>query len=108
MSKYLSADDLLTGIVGGTKDVNIEGLGTVQVRALEYVELKVIDTEAAGDPMRAGLLIAMRGLESPKLGPDRIAQFEKARPGVIATISKAVSELSGLGDDREKKAGSGS
>lgn len=108
MSKYLSADELLTGIIGGTKDVVIDGLGSVQVRAIEYMEMKLIRQEAEDDEMRAALLLVIRGLEQPKLEGAQLDSLEKARPGVIVALAKAVQELSGLGADIEKKVGTGS
>jgi hypothetical protein len=105
---YLSADDFLVGITGGTDDLSIPGVGTIKVRALDYIDVQRINKESAGDEMQAGFLMACSGIVEPKLSADHLAQLQKARPGVIALISKRVSELSGMREDIEKKAGNGS
>lgn len=105
---YLSADDFLTGITGGTEDLTIPGVGTIKVRALDYLDLQRINREAGGDEMQAGFLMAAVGIAEPKLSEQQLEQLQKARPGVIAQISKRVSELSGMSKSAENLAGAGS
>lgn len=105
---YLSAIDFITGITGGTADLEISGVGVIQVRALEYMDLQRITSTAAGDDVLAGLLVAGAGIANPKLTEDQLAKLQSARPGVIATIAKRVMALSGMGKDAENLVGAGS
>lgn len=108
MNKYLNIDEFLTGIVGGIEDFEIAGLGIIQIKALDYLDVKNITTESKGDELQAGLLIAFKGIVEPKLSVENLEQLGKAKPGIIALISKRVSQLSGMSEDSEKKVGIGS
>lgn len=108
--EYLSADELLAGVVGGTIDCTIEGLGKVKLRALEYMELKEIAKQSGGDDLEAGFLIGVKSLEQPQLTKEQVELLRKAKPGAIATIVKKARVLSGMSDpeETEKNSGGGS
>lgn len=99
MSKYLSADEFLTGIVGGTQDLELAGIGTIQIRALTILDVERIARESADNDVRAGLLMAAAGIVDPVLSPEQMQRIEQARPGIVATISQAVQRLSGIARD---------
>jgi hypothetical protein len=104
---YLNLDDFLTGITGGTADLDI-GIGVVKVRALEFAEVQAIRHQAGDDDLMAALLTAMTGLVEPKLSREHLEQLNHARAGVIGTISRRILELSGMAEEAEKKVGTGS
>lgn len=108
MAKYVNADDFLLGIVGGAADLEISGVGTIKVRALDYLDLERIHAEADGNEVRAGFMMASAGIVEPKLNEEHLGLLQKARPGVIAAISRRVQELSGIREDMENLAGGGS
>lgn len=108
MNTYLNLDEFLTGIIGGTEDFIIEGLGTIKIKALDYLDIKEITNQSKNDELQAGLLIAFKGIAEPKLSMEHLDQLGKAKPGIIAAISKRVSQLSGMSEDSEKKVGIGS
>lgn len=108
MSNYLNLDEFLTGIIGGTEDFVIEGLGTIKIKALDYLDIKEITTQSKNDDLEAGLLMVFKGIAEPKLSMENLEQLGKAKPGLIAAISKRVSQLSGMSEDSEKKVGIGS
>jgi hypothetical protein len=105
---YLQLDDFLTGITGGTTDMEIPGLGTIQVRALEFGEVQAIRTKAGDDEMQLSLHSVLVGMVAPALSEEHLTALHKARPGVIAAISTRILELSGMTDNSEKKVGIGS
>ena len=108
MAKYVNADDFLLGIVGGAADLEISGVGTIRVRAIDYMDLDRINREAQGNEIMAGFLMASAAIVEPQLTEEQLQLLQKARPGVIAAISKRVQELSGIREDMENLAGGGS
>lgn len=101
MSKYLTADEFIVGITGGTQDVAIKGLGTIKIRALSVLDVEKIAREVGGNDVRAGLAMVQYGIVEPALSAEQLQQIEQARPGVIAQISQAVQRLSGITRDAE-------
>ena len=105
---YLKLDDFLTGITGGTTDLEIKGLGTVKLRALEFGEVQAIRQAAGDDDMQSAKLSVLAGMVEPKLTEAHLAALDKARAGVIGLISQRVLGISGMTAEAEKKVGNGS
>lgn len=108
MTTYLSADDFLTGITGGTEDFEIPGIGKIQIRSLSVADVKTIDAKAKGNEIDAGLLMAAAGIVEPKLSAEQLEKLQSARPGIIAKISRRVSQLSGMTAEADPLVGAGS
>lgn len=108
MSNYLSANDFLTGIAGTSEDFEIPNLGTIQIRSLSVMDVRRIEKEGEGDPMKMGLLMTQAGIVNPKLTQEQAERLQDSHPGTVAAISKRISVLSGLSEDVEKKVGNGS
>lgn len=108
MATIISKNDFLTGITGKPVELEVPDLGTVKVKALDYLDVQNLVAECGDDQLKLGLMIAFKGLVDPKL--DSPEQLQIAKPSVIRTISKRVQELSGMVDaaDLEKKVGNGS
>ncbi len=108
MATTISKNDFLAGITGKPVEFEIPDLGTVKVKALDYLDVQNLVNECGNDQLKLGLLIAYRGLVEPKL--DSPEQLHIAKPSVIRAISQRVQELSGMvsAEDIEKKAGNGS
>lgn len=94
---------LLTDRVAGrTADVEIEGVGTVTVRALSRHEMlqggKLDDTEAQER------YILARAMVDPPMGEHDVAAWQKCSPpGEINAVAMKVNELSGIGKGAEKR-----
>lgn len=107
MSKYLSTDDFLAGILGEEVEYEIEGLGTVLIRSLQTVEVQRLRKQYE-DEVDMMLGAVMLGLVEPKLQPEHITQLQAAKPGVLNSLGNRIMQISGMVEDAEKKAGSGS
>ena len=108
MNGYLSADDFLTGIVGGEEDIELTGIGKVRIRSLEALEIQQIRAQAADDEMQMSFLAVLQGLVEPELSADHLSAIQRAKPGIIAILTRRIMEISGMGEDFEKKVGIGS
>ena len=107
-SNYLSIDDFFIGITGSAGDLELSGLGTVKVRSLEALEVQQIRAQAGDNEMEMSFLSIVYGMVEPALSRDHLEQLHRAKPGVIAAITRRIMELSGMVEDSEKKVGTGS
>jgi hypothetical protein len=105
---YLSIDDFFSGITGSAEDLALPGLGTVRVRSLEAIEVQQIRAQAGDNEMEMSFLSIIFGMVEPALSREHLEQLHRAKPGIVATITRRIMELSGMVEDSEKKAGSGS
>lgn len=84
-----------------TADVEIEGVGTVTVRALSRHEMiqggKLDDSEAQER------YILSKAMVDPPMGEHDVAAWQKASvPGEINAVAMKVNELSGIGQGADK------
>lgn len=88
-------------------DVEVAGVGTVRVRALNRAEVMLLQKLASDGKDAASVerqMLAM-AMVDPQLTEAEIGQWQKAcPPGELEPVTDRVTELSGLGDGAEKKA----
>lgn len=108
MTQYVSLDELLakreptdSGMPEG--EVPVSGLGAVRVRGLSRGEVlagKDIDERLAFE-----VFLISTGMVSPKMtAAQALSWLSVGRPTELEPVTKAIIELSGLGDDAEKRA----
>ncbi len=102
MPNYLSAGDLLAGIIGNAIDYDVPGLGTIQLRALSFAEAAQIN-QLGGDAMAINRAALKAGIVSPALSDDQVEQLMSANVSVIAGIVQKILQLSGMNEDEELK-----
>jgi hypothetical protein len=86
------------------RTLDIDGVGTIRVRALSRAE--ALEVRACGEDL-AGMeqKILTFGLVDPALSPDDVANWYRAAPaGEIEPITNAIVAMSGLADDAAKEA----
>lgn len=105
---YLNIDEFFAGIIGEATDLDLPGLGIVRVRSLETIEVQHIRQAVGDDELELSFQAILTGMVEPKLTQEHLVMLQKAKPGVIAAITRRIMELSGMVDDSEKKVGNGS
>lgn len=84
-------------------EVDIEGVGTVRVRALnrgEAMSVQAVETLEAKERRIVAL-----GMVSPKLTEAEVGKWQRNAPaGELEPVTQRISELSGLADGAAKKA----
>lgn len=98
---YLTKADFLAGITLTPQDFEVEGLGMVQVRGLNMVDLDELRSKFGDNEIMLMLHGAHRGLVNPQLSVDDLDVFGQGNPDIIVAIGKRVFELSGRGDKKE-------
>jgi hypothetical protein len=84
-----------------TGDVEIEGVGTVVVRALSRWEM--ILGGKLEDDLAQERFILSRAMVDPPMGEHDIAAWQKSSPpGEINAVAMKVNELSGIGKGADK------
>jgi hypothetical protein len=88
----------------GVEDVEIPGVGTVQVRPLSRAEaLEVEGKEMSAAEMDRKLLAF--GLVEPKLTEDEVAELQANTPaGLMQPVVKAIVRMSGMEQTAPKEA----
>ena len=110
---YVSRDTFLAALSVEEQDLEIEGLGTVRIRPLTLtqraeMQRKFMDKENRIDTLRMQTATLLMGLVAPQLTEADLAVIEQGRPGLVDKVSMRILDASGMADDFEKKAGSGS
>ncbi len=110
VENYVDPDVLLKPRLA-EDDVEIPGVGTVRVRALNRAEVlgvrKATDTEQLDGPR---ILVLERkmvaaGLVKPKLTEAQVGQWQKAgAAGELEPVARKIQELSGMLEDSAKAA----
>jgi hypothetical protein len=99
---YLTADDFLSGITGEAVDYSLPTGGTIQLRALSFVEAarigKLRDDEGALNraALRAGII-------TPALTDAQLDRLMDGSAGLVAGIVRRIMQLSGMVDDDDLK-----
>src|SRR5262245_12777468 len=84
-------------------DVEIPGIGTVRVRALNRLE--AVHVQEAKGAVQTELRIMTLGLVDPQLTEDEVREWMKAAPaGEIEPVSHRIAALSGMIEGAEKEA----
>ena len=92
---YLSTADFLAGITLEPVDVEVPGLGTVQVRGLTAVEMATIAERANGNNGELMVLAARYGLLRPALTDDDLPALRGAAAMRFLPIMQRIMQLSG-------------
>jgi len=103
MTEYASLDDLTTGdVTGNTRDVELPNGKTVKVRGMSRFEL-IQSRKGTEDPGEIERRMLSYCLVEPRLTDRQVEAWQKATtPMVIAPVTEAIRELSGLGEGADK------
>ena len=107
MSKYLSADDFLKGIIGEEEDFEIEGVGTIRIRPVGMGEAMRISSVALTDAERFVQLLS-RAIVSPQLDETQVQALYGATADKLRPILDRISAMTGKAEDADPLAGGGS
>lgn len=92
---------LLDRVSDRTAEVEIEGVGTVTVRALSRHEM--IQGGKLEDSMAQERYILSKAMVDPPMGEHDVAAWQKCSPpGEINAVAMKVNELSGIGQGADK------
>lgn len=106
---YLTTADFLAGITLDPVDLDVPGLGTVQVRGLTAVEMATIAERANGSNGELMVQAARYGLLRPALTDDDLPALRAAAAMRFLPIMQRIMELSGqVATDNGPLAGGGS
>jgi hypothetical protein len=94
MSKYLTASDLLAGLLGEEEDVEVEGLGTIRIRPLGMPEAMRIGSASKDDAEKFVQLLA-RALVEPKLTEEQIERLYYATADKLTPIIDRITAMGG-------------
>lgn len=89
-------------VTGTTAEVEIEGVGTITVRALSRWEM-IQGGKLADDPMGQERFILSKAMVDPPMAEHDVAEWQKCSPpGEINKVAAKVNELSGIGQGADK------
>lgn len=97
---------VLTGdrVTARTAEVEVEGAGTITVRALSRAEM-IEAQKHESNPLRQERYILSCAMVDPAMREDDVAAWQKASPaGEINAVAMVVNELSGIGPNAAKLA----
>lgn len=93
---------LVDRVTGTTAEVEIEGVGTVTVRALSRHEM-IQGGKLEDDTMAQERYILSKAMVDPPMGEHDVAAWQKCSPpGEINKVAMKVNELSGIGKGADK------
>jgi len=96
--KYLSAADLLTGIMGTPEDYDVPGVGVVRLRALTVAEVQALYRQHKDDSMALMVGSIEYGLVEPKLDADGAQQLMNAAAGPVTKLAQRIMQISGMSE----------
>lgn len=110
---YVSRDDFLRALAINEEEFKIDGLGTVRYRPVSLDERQsIMDRyqDKSGKVNTSGMMasVIVAGLIEPKLTSADIDAIRKGKPAIIDELAKAIAGMSGMADDFEGEAGTGS
>lgn len=84
-------------------DVELPGVGTVRVRALNRLEVMKVQ-RANGDIAATERIIVASGMVNPAMTEAEVARWQKGRRGgEVGRVSDRIAELSGMTEDAGKQ-----
>lgn len=103
MTEYASVDDLVEGdVTGTTRDVALPGGRAVKVRGMSRMEL-MLTRKGTEDPAVIEQRMLAFCLVEPRMTAKQVEAWQKAStPMVMAPVTEAIRELSGLGEGADK------
>ncbi len=102
MSKLLSPDDFMVGILAEPVDLDVPPLGTVRVRGLTVAEVVSIGKAAKGDSTQLLINSVATGMVTPAMSPDQLMSAPAGMVRIYRQIAERIAELSGISEDVEK------
>lgn len=93
---YLSASDLLAGIMGKAEDYALQDVGTVRIRALTVAEVQDLYRTHKGDDMALMVGSIAVGMTDPVLSPEQAQGLMQAAAGPVTNLAKRIMEISGM------------
>jgi hypothetical protein len=86
-------------------DVELDGVGTVRVRALSRYEIMLAGKTAGDDPLAMEQTMISMAMVDPKLTKGEVERWQKISPiGQMQAVTTRINELSGVGNDAQKEA----
>jgi len=84
-------------------DVDVPGIGTVRVRALNRIEAMHVQSAKGNEAIERRMLAL--GMVEPAMTEAEVGQWQKASPaGELEAVTEKITELSALGGDADKEA----
>ena len=111
--QYVGRGEFLKALTVREQDFDVPGLGLVRFRPLTLDEaqgLRDRHTDKKGVLDTAGMMAAavVKGMIEPALSDEDVAAIRAGRPQLIDELAKAIAIGSGMNEDFEGEAGSGS
>lgn len=86
-------------------DVELDGVGTVRVRALSRYEIMLAGKSTGDDPLAMEQMMLSMAMVDPKLTKAEVEQWQKVSPiGQMQAVAGKINELSGVGESVQKEA----
>ena len=109
----LNRSNFLEFLTGEAQPLTLSDGMTVMIRPLTLVERERVRLAAMKDggevdTVAMEVQTVLAGLAEPRLSDEDVETLRQGRAGVIDFIAKAIMDMSGMGDEDEKKAGAGS
>lgn len=102
MTQYASIEDLTTAAAAETRDVELPDGKVVQVRGMTRMEMILTRKGDVSLDVVEQRMLAFCMVE-PRMNQAQAAAWQKATPPmVIAPVTEAIRELSGLGEGADK------
>lgn len=103
MTEYASLADLTEGdVTGTTRDVELPNGKSVKVRGMTRFEM-MLSRKGTEDATVVEQRMLSYCLVEPRMTPKQVEAWQKATtPMVIAPVTEAIRELSGLGEGADK------
>lgn len=87
------------------EDLEIEGVGTIRIRALSRYEIMVAGKANPDDVLAMEQQMLSIAVLDPKLTEKEVAQWQKSSPlGQVQEVIQAINRLSGVTKDSQKEA----
>lgn len=100
--QYANLDDLLVEVDDDVRDVLLSTGKTVRVRGMTRAEM-MLSRKGTEDPAVIEQRMIAFCLVTPKLTPKQVEQWQRrTTPMVMAPVTEAIRELSGLGEGADK------
>lgn len=111
--QYVGRGEFLKALAVREQDLDVPGLGLVRFRPLTLDEAQALrerHTDRKGTLDTAGMMAeaVVRGMVEPALSGEDVAAIRAGRPQLIDELAKAIAIGSGMDEQFEGEAGSGS
>lgn len=94
----VSAADFLKAVTGEAQPFEVQGVGTVLIRPLTFVEAERITTAHKDNTSEMMLQAMIIGLVEPTFSAEQIEALRGSSAGPVMRIAARVMQLSGMSD----------